>query len=78
MERTPVTRFALNQRRDMFAEWPLRRYHSFPLEPADAAAELAFAYYEQASDNFALSVTAFEQADLALNTALRFDPESAR
>jgi len=30
------------------------------------------------AENLALPATAFEQARLALNTALRFDPESAR
>jgi TolB-like protein/Flp pilus assembly protein TadD len=45
---------------------------------ADAAAELAFTYYKQAADNFVLPVTAFEQARLAVNTALKLDPGSAR
>jgi TolB-like protein/Flp pilus assembly protein TadD len=45
---------------------------------ADAAAELAFTYYKQGTDNFVLPVSAFEQARLAVNTALRSDPGSAR
>ena len=44
----------------------------------DSAAELAFTYYKQAADNFVLPATAFEQARLAVNTALKLDPGSAR
>jgi TolB-like protein len=43
---------------------------------ADAAAELAFAYYFQGSDGFLAPVAAFEQARRAAAAALSLDPKS--
>jgi TolB-like protein len=44
---------------------------------ADAAAELAFAYYFQGSDGFLAPAAAFEQARRAAAAALSLDPKSA-
>ena len=45
---------------------------------ADAAAELAFAYYKEGADGFLAPAAAFEQARHAATTALTLDPKSAR
>jgi adenylate cyclase len=44
---------------------------------ADAAAELAFAYYYQGANGFLTPAEAFEQARRAAATALRLDPKNA-
>jgi TolB-like protein len=44
---------------------------------ADAAAELAFAYYYQGANGFLVSAEAFEQARGAAAAALRLDPKNA-
>ncbi|MGO9038432.1 MAG: TIR domain-containing protein [Steroidobacteraceae bacterium] len=45
---------------------------------ADAAAELAFAYYKEGADGFLAPTVAFEQARHAVTTTLALDPKNAR